>query len=430
MTKPVNRLAAEQTWREAFQGFDAGPAWLAPHRKAAFEAFAGAGLPSPRSEDWRWSDIHRHLATPFEPAVDMPEPDDIASLMAQNPFARLEASLLVFVNGRFAPRHSLVRPQAGVEILALSVTEEKPAWLDLSPREEAIDQLNLAFVTDGALIHVAPGMRKAAAVVILNISTGEGTSCALRHHLRIDEDAALTLHEVQIGTGAHLANVVTHVQLDEGAQLTRIQAQVKDDAAIHLANLDAKIAAHAQLNDLAVIAGARYHRQQQFITFAGEHGFARADAAWLLRSRQHADTHMLVDHAVPHCTSRQTFKCVMDERARGSFAGRIHVAPGAMKTDGQMAAHGLLLGEMAEFDAKPELEIYADDVICAHGATTGALDEEQLFYLQSRGIPQQKARAMLIAAFVAETFDEVENPPAREALQHLAETWLTRGEGA
>ena len=120
----------------------------------------------------------------------------------------------------------------------------------------------------------------------------------------------------------------------------------------------------------------------------------------------------------------------MDDQARGAFQGRIHVAPGAQKTDGQMAAHGLLLGEMAEFDAKPELEIYADDVICAHGATAGALDEEQLFYLRARGIPLAQARAMLIAAFVAETFDAIEDETVRNALQALAQNWLAGEEAA
>ncbi len=428
MSRPMNRLAAEQAWREAFAGFEAGPPWLRPAREAAFAAFEKTGLPAPRAEDWRWSDIHRHLASPFPPAMGE-EAQDIESLLARNPFAGLKGDLMVYVNGRFAPEHSLARPQAGVDILSLSVAQERPDWLELETRDDAIDQLNMAFATDGALIRVAPDVAAERPLVILNISTGEGVSHALRHAVRVDEGASFSLFEAHIGAGPHLASVVTHVRLDEGAALRRINLDMLNDDVIALANLDARVQARGNLHDLAVIAGARFHRQQDFIDFAGPEAEARADCAYLLRGRQHADTNLVVNHAVPHCTSRETFKCVMDERARGAFAGRIHVAPDAQKTDGRMAAHGLLLGEAAEFDAKPELEIYADDVVCAHGATVGALDEEQLFYLRARGVTEQRARAMLIAAFVAETFDDVENASAREALRALAEGWLD-GEGA
>jgi Fe-S cluster assembly protein SufD len=171
-------------------------------------------------------------------------------------------------------------------------------------------------------------------------------------------------------------------------------------------------------------------RQQGFVTFEGEGSESYVSGAYLLTGKQHCDTRLVIDHAVPHCTSRELFKCVMDEAARGVFQGKAIVRRDAQKTDGNQSSHALLLSDEAEFDAKPELEIYADDVVCGHGATSGDLDENHLFYLKARGIPEQTAKSMLIAAFAAEAFDDVESDVIREVLTGLAEGWLDRRKGA
>ncbi|HHN72511.1 MAG TPA: Fe-S cluster assembly protein SufD, partial [Thermopetrobacter sp.] len=318
---------------------------------------------------------------------------------------------------------SRIAARDGLEVDTLAAVPRAPEWADPAAGEDAIDLLNAAFATDGALIRVRAGV-DAGTVAIVSIGTGEGVSHALRHVLRLEEGATLNLLETQLGGGDNVTTTVCRVRLDDDATLRRVQAELKDDAAIHFANLHAELGARARLADLTLIRGGRFHRQQDFVDLAGPQAEAQVDSAYLLRGRQHADTHLVVNHLVPHGTSRETFKCVMDERARGAFQGRIHVAPGAQKSDGRMAAHGLLLGEAAEFDAKPELEIYADDVVCAHGATAGALDEEQMFYLRARGVPEREARALLIAAFVAETFDAVEDEEVRAALRSLARAWL------
>ncbi|WP_051929190.1 Fe-S cluster assembly protein SufD [Thermopetrobacter sp. TC1] len=431
MTRPITKLGAEKTWREAFTGFAAAPAWLAPQRKQAFQRFEEKGLPTPRTEDWRWSDIHRHLNESFPPLTGGEKGGDVGDVLAAQPFAAVDAHLLVFVDGRLDRKASRIGSEEGLSILSLAETESMPAWADaaLSAGEDAIDLLNLIYVTDGALIHVAEGVALKRPVVIVNVATAPGRSMALRHVIRLEKGARLSLYEVQAGGGHNVSLQATVADLAEEAELVRIQVAGRDDEAITFANLQARVASHAALKDLTVIHGGRLHRQQDFVDLAGEGAETEVNAAYLLRHAQHADTRLVVNHLVPHGTSRETFKCVMDDQARGAFQGRIHVAPGAQKTDGQMAAHGLLLGEMAEFDAKPELEIYADDVICAHGATAGALDEEQLFYLRARGIPLAQARAMLIAAFVAETFDAIEDETVRNALQALAQNWLV-GEAA
>jgi Fe-S cluster assembly protein SufD len=155
--------------------------------------------------------------------------------------------------------------------------------------------------------------------------------------------------------------------------------------------------------------------------FAGENADARISGSYLLKGRQHADTKLVIDHAVPHCTSRELFKCVLDENARGIFQGKVIVRPGAQKTDGKQSSHALLLSETAEFDAKPELEIFADDVVCGHGATAGDLDHDHLFYMRARGIPEAQARALLVAAFVEEAFDAIENEDVKAALAEMVE---------
>ncbi len=438
MSKPIKRLAAEEAWREAFAGFSAMPAWLMPERQAAFTRFEKTGLPTPRTENWRWSDIHRYLNAPYPPlsgaeaeaAAQALAEEEARALLAQSPFAAVEGDLVVFVNGRFSPALSAIEAAEGVDILSLAEVPLPPEWAELGARgDDAVDLLNLAYATDGALIRVRPGVKAPRPVIVAALFTGEGHSAALRHFVRVEAGAALELIEVQLGGGDRVANTMCKAVVEEGAALVRLQANVTDAAAIHFGTLSARLEKAARLQDLAVLTGGRFHRQNDFVDLAGESAEATVDSAYLLRGRQHADTRLVVNHLVPHGTSRETFKCVMDESARGAFQGKIHVAPGAQKTDGQMAAHGLLLGEAAEFDAKPELEIYADDVVCAHGATAGALDEEQLFYLRARGIPLAEARAMLISAFVAETFDAVENEAARAGLQALAERWL-KGEEA
>ncbi len=429
MTRPIAKLGAERTWREAFADFEAKPDWLAPRRVEAFRRFEERGLPTPRTEDWRWSDIHRHLNDSFPPLTGNEEctaQAAVSAICATHPFAEVEAHLLVFVDGRLDHAASRLMEEKGLTILSLAECEKMPAWAEaaLTAGEDAIDLLNLAYVTDGALIHVAEGHEAVSSIIVINITTVPERSMALRHLVHLEKGARLSLYEVQAGGGHNVSLQATLVNLEEEAELVRIQVAGRDDDAVSFANFQARIAAEAVLKDLSIIHGGRLYRQQDFVDLAGENALAEVNAAYLLRHAQHADTRLVVNHLVPHGTSRETFKCVMDDSARGVFQGRIHVAPGAQKTDGQMAAHGLLLGEMAEFDAKPELEIYADDVICAHGATAGALDDEQLFYLRARGIPLAQARAMLIAAFVAETFDAVEDETVRESLQALARNWL------
>ncbi len=430
MSKPIRRLAAEETWREALPVRDAQTAWLDAARAEAHARFAELGLPTPRTENWRWSDIHRYLNAPYAPLAEAPLDNDVLQALLQSHLLGVaDASVMVFVNGRFSQQHSRIMEEEGVEILALSEAPVAIDWADIAAdADDAVDLLNMAHVTDGALIRVRAGVDASIPLLIVNVAAGaQGHSVALRHFIRVEEGAHFTLFEAQLGGGDMVASQITRAIVHDDASLTRVQVNERDEAAILLAALKAEVGAHGALHDTALLTGGRYTRQNTQVAFTGDHAEATANAAYLLRGRQHADTRLKVLHTQPHCTSRETFRCVMDEHARGAFQGLIHVFPGAAKTDGEMSAHGLLLGEDAEFDSKPELEIYHDDVVCAHGSAVGALDEQQLFYLRARGVPERTARAMLVAAFVGEVFDAVDDERVREALTAFAERWLADG---
>ena len=196
------------------------------------------------------------------------------------------------------------------------------------------------------------------------------------------------------------------------------------DDAFHLSTWLVELGADARYDAFQFSTGASLTRNQVYLCFAGEGSAADISGAFLLRARQHCDTTLLVEHRVPRCTSRELFKGVLDGEARGVFQGKIIVSPGAQKTDGKQMAGALLLSETAEFDSKPELEIFADDVVCGHGSTSGQIDEELLFYLEARGIPESQARALLIQAFVGEALEKVEDETLREALGHASADWL------
>jgi Fe-S cluster assembly protein SufD len=219
-------------------------------------------------------------------------------------------------------------------------------------------------------------------------------------------------------------NTVLQIFAGDGAHADHIKVTREGDKALHISSLMADVAAHARFNTFLFTTGGAVTRNQLFLRFAGDETIASIRGATLLKGRQHADTTMVVDHAAVGCQSREVFKTVLDDQSRGIFQGKIIVQPGAQKTDAKMGSHALMLSEEAEADHKPELEIYADDVQCGHGATAGDLDEDLLFYLRARGIPQPEAEALLIQAFVGDAIEGIEHAGLREALMEAVQAWL------
>jgi Fe-S cluster assembly protein SufD len=283
--------------------------------------------------------------------------------------------------------------------------------------------MNAAFATGGARLTLTGNVDTPIDLVFI-ATEGTPRTVATRNIIELADGASATIIESHLGEGDYLANSVTEIRLGKGARLDRVKVELDAAEAIHLAHAYVTIGEGAILRDFTLTVGARLNRQNGTYVFAGPNADARISGSYLLQRRQHADTRLIVDHAVPHCTSRELFKCALDDNARGIFQGKVIVRRGAQKTDGKQSSHGLLLSETAEFDAKPELEIFADDVICGHGATAGDLDHDQLFYLRSRGIPEREAKSMLVAAFVSEAFDAIGHDGIRQALSVVAQNWL------
>ena len=379
--------------------------------RTAAETALGVTLPHARMEDWKWTNLRTLIDKPYPPRLPVAATAaDVARLVSASPFAAVAATRMVFVNGHYDAAHSkLANGTAATQ----------------APLDEPVIAMNAAFADDGARLQLS-GTTDTPIELVFIATAGADRAIATRNVIDIAAGSSVTLIETHLGEGGYLANSVTEIRLGEGARLDRLKVEHEGADAVHLAHTHVTLAANATLRDFTLTSGARLNRQNGTYNFAGPHADAKVAGAYLLAGRQHADTRLVVDHRVAHCTSRELFKCVMDEQARGVFQGKVIVRPDAQKTDGKQSSHALLLSETAEFDAKPELEIFADDVVCGHGATSGDLDHDYLFYLMSRGVPREQAKSLLIAAFVGEAFETVEHDGLRAALVAYGETWLTQ----
>jgi Fe-S cluster assembly protein SufD len=389
---------------------------IAVNKTEAELAYGGMLLPHPRLEDWKWTNLRTLVDRPYPPRVKVQaNPKDIERLLKRDPLGKLARTRIVFVNGEFEPSWSSL-PQGGAVKVSQRLAPQAVA-------DEPVLEMNKAFATDGVHIEIASNIDAPVALVML-ATDAEARTIATRNRVMVAEGASATLFEIHLGEGQYLTNSVIDVALGDKAKLDRVKLEIEARDAIHLAHAQIAIGRDAVLRDFTLTSGARVNRQNGTISFTGEKADAKVAGTYLLADRQHADTRLVIDHQVPRCTSREIFKCVMDEKARGIFQGKVIVQRDAQKTDGKQSSHALLLSETAEFDAKPELEIYADDVVCGHGATSGDIDHNHLFYLRSRGIPEDEAKSMLIAAFVAEAFDTIGHEGVRDALSLFSERWL------
>lgn len=382
--------------------------------KTPAEVAFGVALPHRRMEEWRWTDLRRSLVKPYPPHQNVVASNkDVERLIASSPFAKLTTHRIVFVNG------SLDQARSNFAGLTFELGVPSSSAVD-----DPVIHLNSAIEPSGLTLRFDASMD--VPVEIIHIATlGAARAMALRNRIEVGEGASATIIETFVGEGDYVVNAVTEILVDAGARLDRVKVELESHDATHLSYIDVTLARDAKLNELTLTSGSALNRQNGNYLFAGENANAHIAGAYLLNGKQHADTCLVMDHKVPHCTSREMFKCVMDDSARGIFQGKVIVRKHAQKTDGKQSSHALLLSESAEFDAKPELEIYADDVVCGHGATAGDINHDHLFYLQSRGIPLSEAKSLLIGAFVGEAFDAIVNDGMRDTMTAFAENWLT-----
>ena len=401
-------------------------------RRDAFERFAAQGLPHSRVEAWKFTDLRR-LVRDAKPLA--PKPDAAAKAAgdrAGTAFADLEFRRLLIVDGVFVPELSdLADLEPGLSIRETADalgTDDAPVSLHTGMAgDDAAVALNTAFAADGVIIAVDPDV-VVARPIHLAFVTSAGTPSAMftRSSLQLGAGATLTLIETFEGPDQsdYQVNAAFRMIVGDRARLDHVKFTSEGPAAMHIATLLAEVGAEAVYREVGFTTGGALVRNQLFLKLAGEGTIANIHQASLLTGHQHADTTLNVDHAAAGSQSREVFKAVVDDKARAVFQGRITVQPGAQQTDARMMARALLLSDEAVANCKPELEIFADDVQCGHGTTTGALDDQLKFYLMARGIPEKEAEALLIQAFVGEVIDAVVRDDLREALSRIMLDWL------
>ncbi|NGM87948.1 Fe-S cluster assembly protein SufD [Parapusillimonas sp. SGNA-6] len=414
-------MSTAETWLSGFaerrQGLaGAGVPWLAALRQRAMERFADEGWPTTKQEDWR----HTSLAT-LEQATFAPAGSVSAQALAQQWRDADPGHWLVFVDGRYEAGLSAIGTlPSGAEVRALSeVLENDPASLEESLGSETQGStpmaLNLALASDGAVIRLARGVAVEQPIHLLFIAASQNAASFPRNVIQAEAGARATVVEHFIGSGsqASLTNTVSTVKLAADAHVTHLKLQQEDEQAFHLGAIHVDQGRSSVYNSHSMSFGARLARHDIVTRFGGEHCETLLNGLYYVDGRRHVDHHTLIGHAQPHGASREYYRGILADTARGVFGGRILVSPGADKTDALQRSDSLLLSRMAKADARPELEIYADDVKCAHGATVGQIDENSLFYLRTRGLDETQARNVLTYAFAAEAVGRIDNESLR-----------------
>jgi Fe-S cluster assembly protein SufD len=444
MELPVQqfRTKGEQAYLDMFEAAEkalpgARDPFVSGLRRKAIEAYGRLGLPHRRIEAWKYTDLRSRLtdAYPLLSAVGVAVGEADLS-KALGAVTALPAFRLVIVEGDVRADLSDLSglKAAGVEAVSLAQALEKPpSWLkktlgQVNPRDDdPVLALNTALMTGGIALRIGEGVILDKPIHIIQLDgKGEPASTLTRNVVIAESASSAMILESYGGLGLRglQRNAVTELKVGDKAAIRHVKLQREGEDAVHLATWLVELGADARYDAFQFSTGAALVRSQIYARFAGEGSVADISGAFLMRGRQHCDTTLLVEHRVPHCTSRELFKGVLDNEARGIFQGKIIVSPGAQKTDSKQMAGGLLLSEAAEFDSKPEREIFADDVVCGHGSTSGQIDEDLLFYLETRGIPEAQARALLIQAFVGEALERIEDEGLRDAFAAATAEWL------
>jgi len=361
-------------------------------------------LPTRKLEAFRYTDLRALAGISFAETTRPPVPADLPDLGIPR---------LVFLNGVFD------------KSLSSELAYLQPFVTVAEGSTQPLALINAEHAQDGITLAIPPGVDAGTLLLVSHAGGENPVAFHPRHRITLGAGAKLTVIEIAKGDGVYWHNPVTDIALHEGAVLAHYRLQDESKDAFHLATIRAKIAENAAYESFTATIGARLSRTEIHASLMGPHAHTHLNAAQLLGGSQHGDFTSVVNHKAPNCTSRQTVKSVLSDTARGVFQGRIEVDRIAQKTDGYQMNQALLLSPGAEIDIKPELQIFADDVKCSHGATIGALDPEQIFYLRSRGIPEDAARAMLIRAFLTEALEPVVDDTARALFEAAIETWWT-----
>lgn len=396
-------------------------------RLAALAEFLKQGFPTQRNEEWKYTSLRRLESRTFVPSARAP----VALDAARQPWVAGVGLRIVLVNGHWAPSLSSMAAQPpGTTIVTLAewIKHEPAAALDylLRASERAVsslEQLNTAFFEDGLVVQLAPNVHVDEAVHIVHVwtNTAQPSMSHPRLIIRAGRHSRCTIVEQYVFQGEveSFTNSVATIELEAGAQVRHYRLQQESLRSFHIGHVNVCVREHARYSGHDFSLGGALSRLKvaAYLQESGAHAELHGLIAPM--GTQHIDTHTLIEHIAPHTTSGEDYRGIADGRGRGVFNGKVLVHAGAQKTDARQSSRNLLLSATAEIDAKPELEIYADDVKCSHGATTGQLDATALFYLRSRGIPEAQARVLLIHAFAQSVLTSVESRPVREYLETL-----------
>ena len=436
------KTAAEQQLAEQFANVKAELPGAGPVRKLREEAFAGfeaKGLPHRRLESWRYTDLRSLVREAMPLARRSERPQAVADRLA---IQTIPGPRLVSIDGIFSPADSdLDTLPEGVTVrsLAEALTEAPEAMavalaLPEVARDDSALMLNAAFARDGMVIEIAPGVELARPILLLGINSGaKETAQYSRVLVTVGAGAKATVVEQceSVGSAPNQVNSALSFVVGDEAEVEHVRLVTRQrPETVLVQSLLAEVGAHASFASVALATCCGVLRQQSFVRYAGEHSRAALRGINLLRKQEHSDVTLVMDHAAAHGESRELFKNIIEGEATGVFQGKVIVRPHSQKTDGGMKSNALLLNDGATMFNKPELEIFADDVVCGHGATVAQMDAEQLFYLMARGLPRPQAEALVLTAFAGEVTEFVSDEAVREIVMREIDRWLSQREAA
>jgi len=440
----IATIQETENYISSFAGFEKSraanePAWLKQLRRAALDSFLQLGVPTTHDEEWRFTNVAPITRVPFKLVTDAKEPS--TSALKSFTFGTWPGVQLVFVNGNYSAALSS-NPSQPNGVFADSLARVLDGQANrLQPHlahyagvsVEPFAALNTAFVSDGAFVHVPKGCVVEQPIHLLFLSVGEKTDPRVCHTrvlvlAEANSQAQILESYASLGEGVSFTNAVTELVADENAFVDHYRLQRESLEAFHISTVQVQLGRCANVSTQTVSLGGSLVRNHVNAVLDGEGGEATLNGFYLVNGRQHVDNHTSIDHAKPHCNSHELYKGILDGKARGVFNGRIIVRPDAQKTDSKQTNKNLILSEEALVNTNPQLEIYADDVKCTHGATIGQLDADAIFYLRSRGIDLESARHLLTYAFAGDFIHRLKIEPLRVALETSLFARLAEGQ--
>lgn len=423
-----NYWAAYQLFAQARASQD--PAWLANLRAKAGARFEELDFPTTRDEEWKYSNVAPLLKVAYRAPRAQDAHDVTLGNITPFTFAEARRSLLVFVNGQFSPTFSNTKdvPEGVVVGNLAAVAREQAKVLSdhlatyADYREETFTALNTAHIGDGAFVYIPDGKVLAPPIQLLFIMTASAPVAAHPRVLVVaGHGAVATLIEsyCSLGAAVSFTNAVTEVVAQTGATLTHYRLQEESERAFHIATTEVHQERGSNYASYAISLGGQLARHNLNVALTAENSATTIDGLYIATDRQHIDNHTLIDHQQPHCASHQLYKGILDGRGRAVFSGKVIVREGALLTDARQLNKNLLLSPEAHVDTKPQLEIFADDVKCSHGATVGQLEDEELFYLATRGLSPERARALLTFGFAEDVISKIKLKSVRTQLDRM-----------